>query len=157
MTGWFLAFLVGASLAVSIPAGLRARRASPFSSAQTYKRRMSMMAPRSRGGRWVVVPDGYSAAQQRALTRRSRRRQVRILLTLVVMTIASGTWAVLGGTAGWPVHFAINFVFVAYAIVVIETRRRQAEQRRKVRSLARHPLSTSSPGWPEMDRESVAL
>ena len=116
-----------------------------------------MMAPRSRGGRWVVVPDGYSAAQQRALTRRSRRRQLRILLAIVVMAIASGTWAVLGGTAGWPVHIAVDVIFVTYAVVVIETRRRKAEQRRKVRSLARHPLSTSRAGWPEMDRESVAL
>jgi hypothetical protein len=118
---------------------------------------MSMMAPRSRGGRWVVVPDGYTAAQQRALARRSRRRQVRILFVLVVMAMASGTWAMLGAAAGWPVHFVIDFIFVTYAVVVIETRRRQAEQRRKVRSLARHPLSTSHSRWPEMDRESVAL
>lgn len=54
-------------------------------------------------------------------------------------------------------NFVIDFIFVTYAIVVIETRRRQAEHRRKVRSLARHPLSTSRSGWPEMDRESVAL
>jgi hypothetical protein len=148
---------VGASLAISIPAGIRARRSSPFSSAQTYKRRMSMIAPRSRGGRWVVVPDGHSAALQRVLARRSRRRQTRILFALALMAIGSGAWAVAGGSVAWPVHLFIDFVFVTYAAVVIETRRRQAEQRRKVRSLARHPLSSSPSGWPEMDRESVAL
>lgn len=157
MTGWFLAFLVGASLAVSIPAGMRARRSSPFPSAQLFKKRMSMMAPRSRGGRWVIVPDGHAEAQARHFARRAKRRQARVLLSLVVVAVATGIWAIVSAGAAVPVHIAIDVLTLAYGGVVVETRRRQAEQRRKLRSLARHPMSSSRTPWPEMERESVAL
>jgi hypothetical protein len=157
LTGWFLAFLVGASLAISIPAGLRARRSSPFPAARLYKKRMSMMAPRSRGGRWVVVPDGDAAVQARLIARRARRRQIRILMVLVVVALATGIWAVFTQGVAVPINLTVDVMAFTYGAVVFEARRRQAEQRRKVRSMARHPLSSSRGGWPDIDHESIAL
>ena len=122
-----------------------------------FKKRMSMMAPRSRGGRWVIVPDGHAAAQARALQREARRRQNRILLALGVFAAVTGAWAVTIGGPSVPVHVAFDVVTFVYAVTVIRARRRQAERRRKVRSMARHPLSTSRSSWRDMDRESMAL
>ena len=118
---------------------------------------MSMIAPRSRGGRWVIVPDSHSAAHARAFARRTRKRQNRILLGLVLVAVATGAWAVVAGGATLPLHVAVDLVTLSYGVVILEVRRRRAERRRKVRSLARHPLSASRHGWSEMDRESVAL
>ena len=116
-----------------------------------------MMAPRSRGGRWVVVPDGHVAAQARLIARRGRRRQTRIMLLLSGLAIGTAIWAFVGPGVALSVHLGVDVILVAYCAVVYEARRRQAEQRRKVRSLARHPLSAPRASLSELDRESIAL
>ena len=116
-----------------------------------------MIAPRSRGGRWVIVPDGYTEAQARAMGRRARRRQSRILTLLLAVAIVSGIWAAASGGGALYTHLVVDVVTIAYGGFVIHARRRQAERRRKVRSLARHPLNSRRSSWPELDRESVAL
>ena len=157
MTGWFLAFLVGASLTVMIPAGLRARRSSPFPSAQLFKKRLNMMAPRSRSGRWVVIPEGHSAAQARMMARRTRRRRTRIMTMLVIAMLATGVWALLGSGAAVSIHLLVDAIAVFYGTLMYESRRRRKEQRRKVRSIARHPLSAPRAAWPDVDKEPIAL
>jgi uncharacterized membrane protein len=77
------------------------------------------------------------------------------LLGLTVFVVATGAWALVIGGPAVPVHVGIDIVTVFYAVVVIRARRRLAERRRKVRSMARHPLGSSS--WRDMDRESMAL
>ena len=157
LTGWFLAFLVGASLAVAVPAGMRAKRNSPFPSAQLFKKRMNMMAPRSRGGRWVVVPDNHSGVQTRYLARRSRRRRVRIMTLLVVAALATGVWALVGSGAAVSIHLAIDLVAVFYGYLMYESNRRRTEQVRKVRSLDSFPLAAPVGAWPGMSDESFEV
>lgn len=116
-----------------------------------------MIAPRSRGGRWVIVPDGYTEAQARAMARHARRRQSRILTVLFAVAIVTGIWAAASGGGALYTHVFVDVVTIAYAGFVIHARRRQAERRRKVRSLARHPVSSRRSSWSDLDRESVAL
>ena len=115
------------------------------------------MAPRSRGGRWVIVPDGQSAAEARLLARRARRRQTRILFVLVVIAVGTGAWALVSGGVAMAVHVAVDLMALTYGVVVIGARRRRAEQNRKVWSMARHPVSSPRTPWPEIDRKSIAL
>ena len=107
-----------------------------------------MMAPRSRGGRWVVIPDGGSEAQARMNERYARRRQNRIMLLLVLMAVATGAWALVGEGAAISIHLAIDVVAICYGALLYESRRRRSERRRKVRSLARHPLAAPAAQWP---------
>ncbi|MBW3594999.1 MAG: hypothetical protein KY391_05420 [Actinobacteria bacterium] len=148
LTGWFLAFLVGASLAVSVPAGLRARRNSPFSSAQLFKKRMSMMAPRSRGGRWVIVPEGHSGVQARQIERRTRRRRSRIMTMLVVAAFTTGCWAAFGSGVAISIHVAVDVIALLYAVLVYRVGRRRSERFREVRTITRHPLAGTTVTWP---------
>ena len=46
---------------------------------------------------------------------------------------------------------------LSYGVLMYEARRRRVEQWRKVRHLARHPLSAPSPAWSELDEEPIAL
>lgn len=140
-----------------IPAGLRARRNSPFPSAQLFKKRLNMMAPRSRSGRWVVIPENHSAAQARMMARRTRRRRTRIMTVLIVAVIATGIWALSGSSAAVSLHLLVDVAAVCYGSLLYEARRRRKEQLRKVRRLARHPLSVPRAAWPDIDEESIAL
>ena len=157
LTVWFLVLLMGASLAISVPAGLRARRNTPLSSAQIYKKRMNMMAPRSRGGRWVIVPEGNSRVQARQLARQRRRRRVRIMTFLVLTAIGTGVWALLGSGAAVSVHLAVDLVTLGYGYLMYESGRRRSERTRKVRNIDRRPLAAPVGAWPGMDDESFTV
>ena len=116
-----------------------------------------MIAPRSRGGRWVIVPDGHSAARARALARQRRRRRFRILSALVVVAIGTGVWAMLGSMVALSLNLVADAGVIVYGAATYEASRRAKEQLRKVRALTRHPLSVSRTPWPEVDEEPVAL
>ena len=135
MTIWFLAFLAGASLAICIPAGVRARRNSPFSATQLFKKRMNLIAPRSRNGRWIIIPDNHDVALQRLALRRARKRRRRILALLVVGALASGVWAYLERGSAIEVHLAVDALLVAWIGYMAESRKRRIERAQKVRSL----------------------
>ncbi len=147
MTGWFLAFLVGVFFAVSVPAGVRAKRNSPFSSAQLFKKRMNMIAPRSRGGRWVVIPEPHSAAHARMLERRARRRRIRMMMLLVATAAGTGGWALFGSGVALSIHVAVDLVALGFGALVYRTERRRAVRLREGRALARHPLATPTTSW----------
>ena len=135
MTIWFLAFLAGAALAICIPAGVRARRSSPFSATQLFKKRMNLIAPRSRNGRWVIIPDNHEVAIQRLALRRARRRRRRILALLFVAALGSGIWAFLERGVAIEVHLAIDAALVGWVGYMAESRKRRSERAQKVRAL----------------------
>ena len=116
-----------------------------------------MMAPRSRSGRWVIIPENHTAAQTRMLARRTRRRRTRIMTALVVAMIATGIWALTGSATAVSLHLVIDMAAVFYGAMLYESRRRRNEQRRKVRNLARHPLSAPRPAWTDVDERQIAL
>lgn len=79
------------------------------------------------------------------------------MIALVLAAIGTGVWALSGSSAAVLVHLLTDVVAVFYGTMLYEARRRRAEQLRKVRRLAKHPLSASRAAWPEMDKEPIAL
>ncbi|MGH2694937.1 MAG: hypothetical protein ACRDJJ_09010, partial [Actinomycetota bacterium] len=96
MTAFFLVLLALAWIAVFLPAVLRARQNSPLSTAERFRRRMQLMAPRGRTGRWVVVPEPYDRLAGRSF-RRGQQRRLRIFTTLVAAAGLSGALALFSG------------------------------------------------------------
>ena len=135
LTLWFLAFLAGASLAICIPAGVRARRNSPYSATQLFKKRMSLVAPRSRGGRWVIVPDNHDLALERMAIRQARRRRRTIAAVLVLAALGTGVWALIEKGIATEIHLVTDAVLVFYIALISETKRRRNERTAKVRPL----------------------
>ena len=91
------------------------------------------------------------------MARRTRRRRTRIMALLVIAVIATGIWALSGSGAAVSIHLLVDAAAVFYGTLLYESKRRRKEQRRKVRSIARHPLSAPRAAWPDMDKEPVAL
>jgi hypothetical protein len=143
LTGLFLAILAIAWIAVFLPAALRARRATPYSSAQRFKRRMRLIAPprppgRRAGGRWVVVPEA-TEQRARAAFRRGQRRRRRILGFLGLAAVVSGVVAAVKGGSWWELHLALDASLGLFVILLLEAKRRRAERASKVRRLERGP------------------
>lgn len=113
-----------------------------------------MIAPRTRGGRWVIVPDTRQAAMARAATRRVRRRKIQSLASLLLLALASGIWALENGGIALGVHLAMNAVTLSYAASLYESRRRRRDRLRKVRAMQR-PVPRRR--WSELDEEPIAL
>lgn len=137
MTILFLLLLGAAWAMVFLPAVLRARQATPLSSAERFKRRMQLIAPRaSRTGRWVVVPEPYDRIA-RSSFRRGQRRRARILVFLGVSAPLSGMVAVAVGGSMWEVHLLLLTSLCVYVTLLLEAKRRRLERSAKVHSLRR--------------------
>lgn len=96
---------------------------------------MNMMAPRSRGGRWVIIPDNHDVAMERIAIRRSRRRRRRILVLLVLSAIGTGVWAWLERGVAIEVHLVVDAGVIFYLALMSEMKKRRVERDAKVRSL----------------------
>ena len=94
------------------------------------------MAPRSRGGRWVIVPDNHDVAMERLAIRRSRRRRRRILLLIVLACIGTGVWAWFERGAAVEIHLVLDGALIFYLALMSEMKKRRVERDAKVRSLA---------------------
>jgi hypothetical protein len=136
LTVLFLGLLVLAWIAVFLPAAMRARRGAPLSTAERFKRRMDLIAPRARAGRWVVVPEPYDRLA-RASFRRGQRRRKRILTFLITAAVASFVAATAAGGAYWTVNLACDLSLALYAVLLREAKRRRVERFSKVRDISR--------------------
>ena len=137
LTGPFLVLLAIAWIAVLVPAFLRARRSAPLTTTQRFKKGMEVLAapPPSTAGRWVMVPSNGTPRQSRSAGRVRKQRAIlfHLLLLGVGGTLAAALW--LQG-AWWEIHVATDLTFALYTAGLLETQRRRAERRAKVRSLA---------------------
>lgn len=134
MTFAFLALLAMAWIAVFLPALLRARQAAPLSTAERFKRRLDLIAPRSGPGRWVIVPESPRRLAQTSF-RRAQRRRRRLLVFLLGAAGVSGV-AALGAEGGLvEVHLAFDVSLAIYCALLLEAKRRREETVTKVRSL----------------------
>jgi uncharacterized membrane protein YjjP (DUF1212 family) len=67
--------------------------------------------------------------------RRGQRRRTKILIGLVVAALSSGFVAVYAGGGMWEVHLAIDASLALYVALLLEAKRRRADQVTKLRSL----------------------
>ena len=141
LTTFFLAALAVAWMLVLVPAILRARSQSPFSSTERFRRRMDMIAPRhTRSGRMIVVLDSphRRAATEFGRARREirrRRRRARFLKLLVACAVISAGVAAWRGEGFWEFNFGIDAVLVLYVGILLERKARKRERTTKVRRL----------------------
>lgn len=134
LTGLFLAVLAAAWGAIFLPAVWRASRTTPFSSAERFRSRMNLIAPRSSSsGRWVVVPRSYEQLK-RASFRRDQRRRQKILLFLVG-GVALSLVGLLATGRGLGIHLAFDVSLSIYVALLLEAKRRRLERRHKVHRL----------------------
>lgn len=139
LTVAFLVLLGAAWLAVILPAVLRARHTTAMSTAERWRRRMALIAPRhaerERSGRWVVIPEARPDLARASFVRGQRRRK-RMLEVMVGACLGSlGTALLLHGA--WQVQLACDASVVLYSLMLIEAKRRRRERAQKVRSIAR--------------------
>ena len=80
-----------------------------------------------------------------------------MFVALLMAVVATGAWAISGSPAAISLNLGADVVALVYGTAIYESSRRYKEQQRKVRTLARHPMSVSRTPWPEMDEEPVAL
>lgn len=136
-------------IAVFLPAWMRARQQAPFTATERFKRRMELIAPRPRGGRWIVMPEPYDRLA-RASFKRGQRRRTRILMFLIFAVAMSLVVAAFAGHGWWSMQIALDFSLAIYVALLVEAKRRREEQRTKVRNIAR-------PARRARDREVVVF
>lgn len=143
LTAVFLVALAAAWVAVFLPAAMRARQTTPYSTAERFKRRMQLIAPRSgRGGRWVVVPESNDRLA-RSSFRRGQDRRRKMFVFLAVATAVSFVLASVGGGALWEIHIAFAVSLGLYVALLLEAKRRRVEKTDKVRSIGAHRVERS--------------
>ncbi|MDQ4023908.1 MAG: hypothetical protein M3217_00230 [Actinomycetota bacterium] len=140
MTALFLGALALAWIGVFLPAALRARQDAPLSSAEGWRRRMSLLAPRSAQPRYVLVP-ARSDRLARAAYQKARVRRIRILAFLATAAPVSGIVALLAGGSMWEVHLAFDFSLILYVALLLEAKRRRQERLTKVEPLGRRDVA----------------
>ncbi len=139
MTLVFLALLGAAWVVVFLPAALRAHHQAPLSSAERFRRRLELMAPRhAGGGRWVVMPEHPDRLAYSAF-RRAQRRRTRILQFLLACVVASLGGALYAGGPLWEVQIAFDASLALYVVLLLEAKRRRREHNDKVRHLRTPP------------------
>jgi hypothetical protein len=145
LTALFLALLVLAWVGMLLPSALRARRRSPLGSTEGFRKKMDVIAPRSPGGRWVVMPQSPDRLE-RAAARKSRRRRRQLLALLLAAAVASGIAAVALGGAVWFIHAACDAALAAYAGVLRRAKTRSAQGAATVRTIGvpERPAEASS-------------
>ena len=143
MTLIFLGLLALAWIAVFLPAALRARQSAPLTTAERFKRRMSLIAPRAGAGRWIVVPESYDRLAMSSF-RRGQRRRTKILIALLAAAALTGLVAVLNGGGAWEVHLAVDASLALYVALLIEAKRRRAERMTKLRPIQRRRVTSAA-------------
>jgi hypothetical protein len=140
----FLILLAGAWIVVFLPAIRRARQASPLSTAERWRRRMQLLAPRhaaARGrGRWVVVPESRKSLARDSFRRgqRTRRRIFELMIGAVIGSfVAAVVWH---SDSAWMVQAGCDLSLAAYVVLLVEAKRRRQQRAIAVRRRGRQPL-----------------
>lgn len=129
MTLVFLIVLGLAWAAVFVPAAVRARQRTPYSSAERFSRGMGLLAkPTLRRGRYVVMPQSTDRLTRSAL-RRSRARRRRVFTALVLGAVSTFLLALLVGVS-WNVHLVVDAFLIAYVALLLILKQQQIDARK---------------------------
>ena len=141
LTAVFLGVLVLAWLTVFLPSTLRARKASPLSSAELFRERIGLLAPADRpAGRRDSGPHRESREQ----FARAQRRRRRLLAFLLVSVVVSAAAALAFGGPMWELQLVFDASLGVYLVLLVEAKKRRAERRAVVR-----PIRTRRTSPPE--------
>ena len=143
MTAWFLAFLAIAWIVVYLPSVWRARQKSPFPAVQGFKRRMRLISPRARAGRWVVVPESRERLLHQAFLRAQDRRR-RILVALLAVAAITGVWAIAAGGRLFEIHLIVDALAAFYLALIIDAKRKLTDREQKVHALHARPRTADA-------------
>ncbi|MFN2525231.1 MAG: hypothetical protein ABR505_03060 [Actinomycetota bacterium] len=124
MTAVILVVLALAWIAMLGPATVRAKRSTPLSAAQSFKRRMALIAPHSSSGRWVLVP-ASSSRRARPSFIRSQLFRVRLLQFLIGGVVVTMLAALYGGEGIWELQIFLDLSLAAYVVFLLEAKRRR--------------------------------
>ncbi|MGI8775714.1 MAG: hypothetical protein ACR2KQ_12050 [Actinomycetota bacterium] len=141
MTLVFFVVLALAWAAVFVPAAIRARQGTPYSSAERFKRGMDRIAPGfGSSGRWVVVPRVPGESRRRRSFARAQARRIRLLKALIGLVGVTLLLGVAVGGTMWKLHLVCLFALATYVAALVGAKRRRTETRTKIRPLqARRP------------------
>jgi hypothetical protein len=167
VTVLFLVALAAAWIAIFLPAIRRARQTTPLSTAERWRRRMELIAPRHATtrtrGRWVVVPESKKSLAKHSWKRGQRTRR-RIFELMIGAVIGSFVAALLWHTDNaWLVQAGCDVSLVLYAALLVEAKRRRhqrvAQMRLRARRrsrLGRQPrVAFARPAQPPVDRRWI--
>ncbi|MGH2735899.1 MAG: hypothetical protein ACRDKZ_09990 [Actinomycetota bacterium] len=145
LSGFFLVALAAAWVAVLVPAMVRARHNTPLGSSERFRRGLQVIAPPAYGGsgRWVVVPR-QGDRRVRTSYRDVQRRRSRLLMWMVLVSLATAGIALWRTGWWWEIHIGFDLVLGLYVVALLETKRRRAERVRKVRPLIDERRAPSS-------------
>ena len=144
MTALFLAALAMVWITLLLPATVRAWHRSPLSTAERFKRRLDLLAPRYGDGRWVLVPQSHQRLARRSFAKGQRLRR-RIFLFLLAAAAVSLPMAVVAGGPLWKLNVALDASLAGYVVLLLDAKRR----RRRKRGLApfARPGSAADEQW----------
>ena len=136
MTIILLVILTAAWIGVFWPAVKRAKFDAPLSSAERFRRRLDLIAPKAtEEGRWIVMPESPDRLQ-RAAFRRGQQRRARILIFLAAAAAATLLLALVAGGAAWEIQLACDASLALYAFLLLDAKKRRSERAAKVRMIA---------------------
>jgi hypothetical protein len=145
----FLILLAGAWIVVFLPAIRRARQTTPLSTAERWRRRMELIAPRHPAsrtrGRVVVVPTPRKTLA-RDSWRRGQRTRRRIFELMIGAVIGSFLAAILWHSDNaWLVQAGCDVSLAAYVVLLVEAKRRRQQRSIAVRRRGRRPVVRRPP------------
>jgi hypothetical protein len=127
--------LAASWIAVFLPAILRARQTTPMSTAERWRRRMELIAPRHpqgrRSGRWIVVPESPDDLGRASFKRGQRRRRI-ILEGMIGVCIGSLGAALLLDGHVWEIQLACDASLALYVTLLMEAKRRRQRRFRRL-------------------------
>lgn len=137
MTLILLVILTAAWIGVFWPAVKRAKFDAPLSSAERFRRRLDLIAPKAtEEGRWIVMPESPDRLQ-RAAFRRGQQRRARILVLLAAAAVSTLLLALVAGGAVWELQLACDASLALYVFLLLDAKKRRSEKTTKVRQIAK--------------------
>lgn len=135
MTLVFLLILTLAWVVIFFPQALRLKRSSPLPAAESFRKKLELLAPRPpERGRWVLMPDQPGRAERQAFRRAQARKKrvLEVLLGTVVLTFCGAfVWSPL-----WRVNLFVAATLAVYVVLLIGSRRQRQEALQKIKPLA---------------------
>jgi hypothetical protein len=120
-------------IAVCVPAAAKARRETPLTSAEHFKKRLELIAPPTRADRRRKVK---RRRQKDVGPLKMRPGRILVFVLAVGAAVASAVAALFASGGMWELHLACDAALALLVAWLLETKRARVDRARQVRSLA---------------------